>query len=134
MSRRLRFPREREVVVTDTVGFSRNLPKDLMAAFRTTFEELHEADLLLHVMDASAHDFEEKCEAVMDLLRRLELDEKPTLRVLNKADKCDAHTLRGLEEQYGGVPVCALDRDTFGPLLERMEEELWSREHVSVER
>src|SRR5207247_6975748 len=53
-SRRLRFPEEREAIVTDTVGFIRNLPEELMGAFRATLEELHDADLLLHVADLSS--------------------------------------------------------------------------------
>ena len=57
-SRRLRFPREREVVITDTVGFIRDLPKDLMSAFKATLEELEDADLLLHIVDASSPRFE----------------------------------------------------------------------------
>jgi GTP-binding protein HflX len=125
VSRRLRFPQEREVIITDTVGFIRNLPDDLMAAFRTTFEELHDADLLLHVMDASAPDIEAKHAAVVKLLRELELDRKPILTVLNKQDRTDADTLEGLRERYHGIPLSALEPATFQPLLEAMEHELW---------
>jgi len=128
VSRRIRFPQEREVVITDTVGFIRDLPKDLMAAFRTTFEELHEADLLLHVMDASCPDLEAKYETVANLLRELELDSKPIYYVLNKMDKCDPDTLAGLTEQFQGFPLSALDRETFGPLLNQMEADLWSKD------
>jgi GTP-binding protein HflX len=130
VSRRLRFPREREVIVTDTVGLIRNLPKDLMAAFRTTFEELHDADLLIHVIDASSPDVEDKYETVRKLLIELSLDDKPVVNVVNKVDRCDVDTARGLVNQYDGVPVCALDRGTFAPLLERMERLLWSEEPV----
>ncbi len=125
VSRRLRFPEEREVIVTDTVGFIRNLPKDLMAAFRTTFEELHDSDLLLHIIDASAPDLEEKYHAVCKLLAELELDGKPTVLVFNKIDRCDRDTVEGLVERFDGIPVCALQRKTFGPLLEKMETLLW---------
>lgn len=125
VSRRLRFPAEREVIVVDTVGFIRNLPEDLMAAFRTTFEEVRDADLLLHVMDASAPDIEEKHAAVRHLLGELELDDKPVLHLLNKIDRCDAETLHGLCARFEGLPVCALDRGTFDALLQRMEEYLW---------
>jgi len=126
VSRRLRFPEEREVIVTDTVGFIRNLPKDLMAAFRTTFEELHDADLLLHVVDASSHDIEAKYETVEKVLKELELGEKPLICVLNKIDQCDEETLKGLIERFAAIPICALDRSTFGPLLEVMESLLWA--------
>jgi GTP-binding protein HflX len=124
VSRRLRFPEEREVIVTDTVGFIRDLPPDLKAAFRTTFEELHEADLLLHVVDASAVDLEEKFETVQRLLRELDLDDKPTLVVLNKSDQAEPEELAGLARQYNGIPVCSLNRKTFGPLLQAIEHDV----------
>jgi GTP-binding protein HflX len=133
VSRRVRFPQEREVIITDTVGFIRDLPKDLMAAFRTTFEELHEADLLLHVIDASCPDLEAKYETVHSLLRELELDSTPACHVLNKMDKCDPDVLSGLLEQFQGIAISALDRDTFGELLNRMEADLWSRELTPAE-
>ncbi len=127
VSRRLRFPREREVIIIDTVGFIRNLPKDLMSAFRTTFEEINDADLLLHVLDVSCEDIEEKHDTVIKLLKDLELDNKPRINVLNKIDKVDPSIVQGLVQQYDGVPVCALDPTTFNPLLERMETILWER-------
>ncbi len=132
VSRRLRFPQEREIIITDTVGFIRNLPKDLMAAFRTTFEELHEADLLLHVMDASSLDIEEKHAVVTSVLADLELADKPTINVLNKQDRCDADTLGGLVARYHGIPLSALDRNTLGELMHTMESHLW-RPTVAVQ-
>jgi GTP-binding protein HflX len=86
-SRRLRFPRERDVVVTDTVGFIRDLPKDLMAAFRATLEELEDADLLLHLVDVSNPRFEQHIGSVENILADLHLQEKPRLLVFNKTDK-----------------------------------------------
>ncbi len=128
VSRRLRFPREREVIIIDTVGFIRNLPKDLFSAFRTTFEEIIDADLLLHVLDVSSPDVEEKHDTVVKLLKDLELDTKPRINVLNKIDKADPDIVQGLVKQYDGVPICALDRSTFQPLLERMEYILWEKD------
>jgi GTPase len=128
VSRRLRFPKEREIIITDTVGFIRKLPKELMEAFRTTLEELHEADLLLHVADASSHDLRERFDAVQDLLRELDLAGKPVLVVLNKTDKADPGDLPGLMRQYNAIPVCALDTGTFTPLMEALEERLWPEE------
>lgn len=125
VSRRLRFPREREVIIIDTVGFIRNLPKDLFSAFRTTFEEIMDADLLLHVLDVSVDDVEERHDTVVRLLKDLELDSKPRINVLNKIDKADPDVVQGLIKQYDGVPICALDSSTFKPLLERMELILW---------
>jgi GTPase len=128
VSRRLRFPKEREIVITDTVGFIRNLPEDLMAAFRTTFEELRDADLLIHVIDASRHDIDEKIEAVQNLLADLELDRKPVLNVINKIDRCGKDLVKGLCSRLDAVPVCALKPETFAALLEKMEAVLFSRD------
>lgn len=133
VSRRLRFPREREVVITDTVGFIKNLPKDLLAAFRTTFEELHEADLLLHIVDAGSHDLNQKMETVFDTLRSLELTGKPMLTIFNKIDACNPAEVEGLVSQYDGIAICALDRGTFTPLLNAMEEQLWPLEEKTVQ-
>lgn len=126
VSRRLRFPQEREIIITDTVGFIRNLPSELKSAFRTTFEELFDSDLLLHVLDASRSDVEEQRDAVRAVLEELELDSKPELVALNKSDLSDPQVLQGLAANYHGIPVCALDRSTFGPLLEAIERALWS--------
>ena len=125
VSRRLRFPDERNIIITDTVGFIRNLPEDLMAAFRTTCEEAQEADLLLHVVDASAGDVEEKWPAVRKILARLELDRKPTVVVLNKIDKCDPDRVAGLAQNYGAIPISARQPETFAPLLNELNRKLW---------
>src|SRR5262249_36927070 len=85
-SRRLRFPREGEVVITDTVGFIADLPPDLVTAFRATLEELADADLLLHVVDASDPELDRKLEAVDRLLEELHLVQIPRLLLLNKID------------------------------------------------
>ena len=85
-SRRQRFPRQGEVVITDTVGFIADLPEDLVAAFRATLEELADANLLLHVMDAADPRIDDKIAAVESLLDQLGLRDIPILRVLNKID------------------------------------------------
>ncbi|MCC6697582.1 MAG: GTPase HflX [Candidatus Hydrogenedentes bacterium] len=126
VSRRLRFPREREIIITDTVGFIRNLPKDLMSAFRTTLEELDDADLLVHVLDASSQHLDDEKATVDSVLAQLHLDTKPLLLVLNKADLCNPDELNGLTNRLNGIPLCALDRSTFRPLLEAIETQLWA--------
>src|SRR3954465_13718431 len=85
-SRRLRFPEEREVVITDTVGFIRDLPKDLFAAFRATFEETADADLLLHVVDAADPARQKHIDTTENLLTDLDLIQIPRILVFNKAD------------------------------------------------
>jgi GTP-binding protein HflX len=120
-SRRLRFPRDREVVVTDTVGFIRDLPPDLVAAFRATLEELREADVLLHVVDASGEDIDRRLAAVRRVLDELGLRDRPELLVFNKIDRLPPGEGARLAAQYGAVPVSALRRTGFDDLLERAE-------------
>lgn len=116
-SRRLRFPREGEVVITDTVGFIRDLPEDLVAAFKATLEELSDADLLLHVLDASDQDLKEKYEAVRRILEDLELLDIPVLAVLNKIDLVGEKEAQALARRYNAVPVSATLREGLDELI-----------------
>jgi GTP-binding protein HflX len=120
-SRRLRFPRDFEVIITDTVGFIRDLPKDLLAAFGATLEELESADLLLHVIDISNPRFEEQIKSVEKILADLNLQNTATLRVLNKIDLVDSQTRNRLERQLKGPAVSAKSKSTLRPLIEEME-------------
>lgn len=124
ISRRLRFPHEREVIITDTVGFIRDLPKELMNAFRATLEEMEDADLLVHVVDASDPDREQEIRAVEGILADLGLSEKPRILVWNKADRVEPADADNLA-RHGGFVTSALDRGTLGPLLMGMERALW---------
>jgi GTP-binding protein HflX len=121
-SRRLRFPRDIEVIITDTVGFIRDLPTDLMVAFRATLEELHSADLLLHVVDISNRRHPEQIQSVERILEELGLQDTPTLRVLNKADLVPPAERPALARQLDGIPASALERETLMPLIEKMAE------------
>lgn len=125
-SRRLRFPREREAIITDTVGFIRNLPESLMEAFASTLEELQDADLLLHVVDASSPRMEEEIETVEGVLVQLGLKEIPALLVLNKSDLLNQSDTIGLCQTGQGITISAIDKTTFQPLLSKIEEFLWS--------
>ena len=128
ISRRLRFPHEREVVITDTVGFIRDLPEELVAAFRATLEEMADADLLLHVVDASDPDRDQQIRAVERILGELGLADKPRLLVWNKADRLAADEAEHLAAHVeGGFVVSALERATFGPLLLAIERALWKQ-------
>ena len=120
-SRRLRFPHDREVIVTDTVGFIRDLPKDLVGAFRTTLDELRDADLLLHVVDASADDIDQQIKAVDDILQSLNMDTIPRVMVLNKCDRLTAQEIRVLCARYHAIGISALDRDSVRPLIAHLE-------------
>jgi len=118
-SRRLRFPEDREVIITDTVGFIRNLPDELLKAFASTLEELQEADLLLHVIDIADPFWKEKKQVVEQLLDELELGRIPRLDVFNKIDR-----VAGRCPAAGTEAVCisARDASSLAPLLERAGE------------
>lgn len=121
-SSRLRFPRDTEAIITDTVGFIRDLPRDLFAAFRATLDELHEADVLLHVIDISNPNFESHIGAVEKILEELAIIGKPTIRVFNKADRfSDKAMLQNLCQRFGAIAISALNAETLPPLAERME-------------
>ena len=126
-SRRLRFPREGEVVITDTVGFIADLPEDLVAAFRATLEELADADLLLHVIDAADPQIDDKVKAVESLLRELDLGHIPLLRVLNKSDLLDDENVAALARRFEAVAVSAAERRGLGALIAAAEERLGVR-------
>jgi GTP-binding protein HflX len=128
-SRRLRFPNEREIVLTDTVGFIRDLPKDLMAAFRATLEELSEADVLVHVVDAADPNRERHIAAVERIFGELELDKKPRVVVYNKVDKLPAEEALALGDD-GVIGVSALDAETLRPLTARLERMLWAEDKL----
>ena len=126
-SRRLRFPREGEVVVTDTVGFIADLPADLVAAFRATLEELADADLLLHVIDAADRRIEDKIAAVESLLAELEIPDVPILRVLNKIDLLPDGHAEDLARRFEAVAVSAVGRRGLEALIEAAEKRLGLR-------
>jgi len=125
LSRRLRFPKEREVIISDTVGFIRDLPKGLLAAFRATLEELHSADLLLHLIDASDAAAEKHLKAVDIILEELALLDKPRLLVWNKADKAGFAAAQPLCLSYGGVTISAHTGEGLEALLQEVAQQLF---------
>ena len=128
-TRRLRFPRERELILADTVGFIRDLPQDLAQAFHATLEELDGADLLLHVVDAADADRDAHITAVERILGDLELAETPRLLVYNKVDRLLPEEKSILEADGRNLAISALDRKTILPLLVAMESALWREGH-----
>jgi GTP-binding protein HflX len=121
-------PEAREVVLTDTVGFIRSLPKDLFAAFRATFEEAADADLLIHLVDAGDPARADHIETVLEVLDELELGSIPRLVVFNKTDAASLITLRALRREYPDAElVSATDRESTRPLVDRIARELASR-------
>ncbi len=130
-SRRLRFPRDREVIITDTVGFIRDLPRDLVAAFSATLEELSDADLLLHVVDAADPRREQQVAAVEAILGQLGLAGKRRLLVFNKVDRLPPGEGAALAHQADGVAVSAATRQGLPDLLHRCDRLLWAEGRVS---
>ena len=130
-TRRLRLDESREALITDTVGFIRDLPTDLIAAFRATLEELRDAVLLVHVIDGSSERCEKQLAVVEDLLGTLGLGEIPVLRVFNKADKAVHDRLSNLCRRYHGIPKCALDPSSLSAFLDRLRALLITGKHNS---
>jgi GTPase len=123
-SRRLNFPNGRAVIITDTVGFIRDLPEDLLAAFRTTLDELRDADLLLHVVDAGAKDLDAHITSVDAVLQSLSLTQLPRVLVFNKCDQLPSGQAEALCRRYGAIGISSLHRQTLLPLLRHLEERL----------
>ena len=120
-SRRLRFPKDTEVIITDTVGFIQDLPKELMEAFHATLEELSDATIILHVIDISNPRYQQQKESVERILKRLRLDTIPTLYVFNKVDRVDPESFDDPWLLNQGICVSALDKQTLKPLVEKLE-------------
>jgi GTP-binding protein HflX len=130
-SRRLRFPEDREIILTDTVGFIRDLPKDLVHAFRSTLDEALEADLLLHVVDAGDEEAEAQKATVDLVLKELGAADAATMVVVNKTDRADPERVRALVEAWDATPVSALSGDGLQVLLDRVERALF-RERMAA--
>ena len=115
-----------EALITDTVGFIRKLPHHLVASFRSTLEEAREADVLLHVVDASHPDREEHEQVVREVLEELDLDHRPQLLVYNKVDRLthdEESALRARMEAFSGIPwvfVSAHQPETLGALRDAL--------------
>jgi GTP-binding protein HflX len=126
-TRRLRLPREREVIINDTVGFIRDLPPDLLAAFRSTIEEIAGSSLLIHLVDASNPRWRQQISSVDRTLAELDLNTIPRLLVFNKADRIDAEELNAMQRESAlqdgveSLAISALNAKTLPPLLERIE-------------
>ncbi|MBI5561075.1 MAG: GTPase HflX [Deltaproteobacteria bacterium] len=132
-TRRLRFPRERDAVITDTVGFIRNLPEDLKKAFRSTFEEMEDADLILHLVDISNPQFEMHMGTVERLLEEMGLDRIPRVLVFNKTDLADPMVAGNLSSRYNAVSISATNPQSLDKLLNAVQEKLWPVEALKRE-
>ncbi len=123
-ARRLHLPGGRMAVMADTVGFIRNMPKDLFAAFRSTFEEARDADLLVEVVDASDPEHDEHLATTEKLMRELGLDQLPRLLCKNKIDLLSAEERAAIAETPDVVGISAADRPGLDQLLAALAERL----------
>jgi GTP-binding protein HflX len=129
-SRRLRLPREQEIIINDTVGFIRQLPPGLLSAFRATLEEIVDSRLFIHLVDISNPRWSQQIEAVERILEELHIAQIPSILTLNKADLVDIETRQAISRQLaqGGarevVAISATERSTLPPLLEKVGEML----------
>ncbi len=124
-TRRWQLPGWGPVLLSDTVGFIRDLPHKLIASFKATLEEARQADLLLHVADASSPAGLEQVRAVFGVLEELEIDQKDTLLVLNKADQADPQQLDQLTQRYpGAVAISAITREGLPQLAQAVSDAL----------
>ena len=124
-TRRLRLPREQEVIINDTVGFIRDLPPDLLAAFRSTLEEIAGSRLLIHLVDGANPRWHQQVASVDRILAELQFDQIPRLLVFNKADQVDQSTMEAMLRQTSldgveSLAISALNLQTFTPLLHRI--------------
>jgi GTP-binding protein HflX len=124
-SRRLRLPREQEVIINDTVGFIRALPPDLLSAFRATLEEIRDSSLLIHAVDISNPRWPQQIQAVKRILSELQLAEIPSILALNKCDRVDSTTIESIVghahqlDAGEAVVISAINQASLGTLLEK---------------
>lgn len=131
-TRKFVLPSQQEILLIDTVGFIRKIPHTLVAAFRSTLEEATEADILLHLIDASHPMALEQSETTFEVLKELNAAKKPIITVLNKVDRCaDRSSLDRLRIKYPKtVQISALHQVGFEDLMETMMQELAKRRQV----
>ncbi len=123
-TRLIKYPERKNIIVTDTVGFIKDLPQVLLRAFIATLEELDDAHLLLHLVDVSSPDFEERIRTVEDILAALNLGQKKRLIVFNKIDKIEGSFLKHIEDRYGAVSISSLKKAGIEKLIGAIEAKL----------
>lgn len=133
-SRKLDLSGGQEVLLTDTVGFIRNLPHQLVASFRSTLEQVTEADLLLHVVDASHPEALEQMKVVEEVLQELDAAHIPTLVVFNKVDQMESRSISEEMEEHGvnRIMISALNEQDLDRLKTKIEEILYQNDLVGT--
>ncbi len=133
-TRRIRLANGRTILFTDTVGFIRKLPTELVAAFRATLEETASADLLVHVLDASDPDWPEHEQTVLSILKDLQMDQLPLVTAYNKMDRLSSSQKRRMDA-LDGCLVSAGTGDGIERFLQRIENKLteqWVEKDIFV--
>jgi GTP-binding protein HflX len=123
-TRLIKYPQRKNIIMTDTVGFIKALPQVLLRAFIATLEELEDAHLLLHLVDISSPDFEERIHTVEEILSTLNLEGKKRLIVFNKIDKIERAFLKNIEDRYGAISISCLKKEGIEGLVSTIEEKL----------
>jgi GTPase len=121
-TRLIKYPVRKQIVLTDTVGFVEDLPEVLLRAFSATLEELKDATLLLHLVDVSSPDFEDRITTVEKMIRKLDLSEKPVLLVFNKMDRVDQRFATTMENRYSAIAISCTTETGIDRLVETLEE------------
>ncbi|ETR73567.1 MAG: GTP-binding protein HflX [Candidatus Magnetoglobus multicellularis str. Araruama] len=117
-SRRIKFPQNMDVILTDTVGFIRDLPDTLVSAFQATLEQLDDADILLHVVDASNPDYESHIKSVDQILETLNIQQKTSITVFNKMDRLSDDARRNFQLKQNCVCISARNKQSLNPLID----------------
>jgi GTP-binding protein HflX len=120
-TRLIKYPYRKQIVVTDTVGFVEDLPEVLLRAFAATLEELEDATVLLHLVDISSPDFEERIETVNRMIEKLGLSDKRRLLVFNKTDRVDRQFVRTTEKRYSAISVSCHSEEGMEKLVQTLE-------------
>ena len=120
-TRRMELPGGEALVLTDTVGFIRDLPHDLVASFRATLEEIEGSDLLVHLVDAAHPGFPQQIDAVLGILRDLGYQEIPRLTVFNKIDLVPDEEREGLVRRHGALAISATTRSGIEAFLRKVD-------------
>ncbi|HAR95008.1 MAG TPA: GTPase HflX, partial [Deltaproteobacteria bacterium] len=120
-TRLIKYPERKEIVLTDTVGFIEDLPAVLLRAFAATLEEMEDADLLIHLVDISVPDFEERMGIVENMLISLGITQTPVLLVFNKIDRAIRESVRFVEQRYDAVAISCVTGEGIEALVKRLE-------------
>jgi GTPase len=130
-SRRLRLPQDQDIIINDTVGFIQDLPKDLLAAFKATLEEMEHSDLLIHLIDASSSQLENQIASVNRILGELNLAGIPRLLVFNKMDLIARDELDNLCRTYNALCISATDKNNLGQLADEIGQRINERREIT---